>query len=87
MKTKPASMRVVKEKPKKEAQTCGECGCGEWCTNSFDYRGEPFMIYCEHSKYAYSRRRKCGTCFSDTAACECFKAGERPSWRTKGGRV
>ena len=67
--------------------TCGECAKGEWNTDCFNYIGEPFQIYCEHSTYAYSPRRACGTCFDNTPACECFKAGERPSWRTKGGRV
>ena len=64
--------------------TCGECAKGEWNTDCFNYMGEPFQIYCEHSTYAYSPRRACGTCFDNTPACECFKAGERPIWRTKG---
>lgn len=87
MKTKPASMRVQKPKEVAERRTCGECEKGEWNTDCLNYRGEPFQIYCEHSTYAYSPRRACGTCFDNTPACECFKAGERPNWRTKGGRV
>ena len=68
-------------------RTCGECRCGEWCTNNFNYKGEPFMIYCPHSTYVYSRAKGCGTCFDNTAACAKFDEGERPNWRTKGGRV
>ena len=86
IKTKPASMRVKVEKTETKGHTCGECAKGEWNTDCFNYRGEPFQIYCEHSTYAYSPRRACGTCFDNTPACECFKAGERPSWRTKGGK-
>ena len=67
--------------------TCGECAIGEWNTNNFNYKGEPFQIYCEHATYAYSKRSACFTCFDNTDACENFKAGERPGWRTKGGRV
>lgn len=87
MKTKPASMRVRKELEKVENRTCGECKRGEWNTDSFNYRGEPFQIYCEHSTYAYSKKRACGTCFDDTPACECFEAGKRPNWITKGGKA
>lgn len=83
---------MAKRKTKSQANawdghTCGECANGEWNTDCFNYLGEPFEIYCEHSTYAYSPRRACGTCFGNTPACECFKAGERPSWRTKGGMV
>lgn len=68
-------------------RTCGECKCGEWNTDSFNYKGEPFQIYCEHSTYAYSKLRECGTCFDDTPACRLFQEGERANWRTKGGRI
>lgn len=67
--------------------TCGECCRGEWNMNNFNYNGKPFLCYCEHSTYAYSPRRACCTCFDNTPACECFKDGERPNWRKKGGRV
>lgn len=87
MTKKPQSMRIKKETPKVEKRTCGECKCGEWCTDSFNYKGVSFMIYCPYSTYAYSRRRDCGTCFNDTPACTKFEAGDRPNWRTKGGRV
>lgn len=68
-------------------RTCGECKCGEWYTDSFNYKGEPFMIYCPHSTYAYSRSHGCGTCFDNTDACAKFDAGERLNWKTKGGKV
>lgn len=87
MKTKPASMRVAKEKPKTVERICGECRLGEWNADSFNYKGEPFMIYCEHSTYAYSKRRACGTCFGNTRACTKFEEGEKPNWREKGGAV
>lgn len=68
-------------------RTCGECCRGEWCTDSFNYKGEPFMIYCPHSTYAHSRSHGCGTCFDNTVSCAKFDAGERPNWRMKGGMV
>jgi len=63
--------------------TCGECARGEWRTDNLNYRGEPFQIYCEHSTFAYSQRRACGTCLDSTPACECFKIGERLNWKKK----
>ena len=64
-----------------DGHTCGECAKGEWNTDCFNYRGEPFQIYCEHSTYAYSPRRACGTCFDNTPACEHFVQGKRGGWK------
>lgn len=63
-------------------RTCGECAKGEWNTDCFNYRGEPFQIYCEHSTYAYSPRRACGTCFDNTPACSQFKEGGKKNGGT-----
>lgn len=60
-----------------DGYTCGECAHGEWNDVHFDYKGQPFLIYCEHSQYAYSPRRQCATCYSDTAACEHFIEGKK----------
>ena len=78
---------IEKKKHAGSGHVCGECAKGEWNTDSFNYKGEPFQIYCEHSTYAYSPRRACATCLDDTQACKLFKAGARANWKTKGGMV
>lgn len=60
---------------------CSECRNGKWSVNNFNYNGEPFLIYCEYSTYAYNRRMRCGYCYGNTAACKEFIAGEKPDWR------
>ena len=67
--------------------TCGECVNGRYNLANFNYDGKPFMIYCENGERGYSHIEKSNVTYADCAACECFKAGERPNWRTKGGRV
>lgn len=67
--------------------TCGECVNGRYNLANFNYEGKPFMIYCEHGERGYSHVEKSNVTYAYYAACECFKSGERPNWRTKGGRV
>lgn len=67
--------------------TCGECVNGRYNLANFNYDGKPFMIYCENGERGYSHIEKSNVTYADCAACECFKAGDRPNWRTKGGMV
>lgn len=57
--------------------TCGECRHGLWCGAYFDYQGKPFLIYCERSSYAYSKRVQENSCLACTPACKFFEAGEK----------
>ena len=76
MRKKPASMRVAKTKEieKKEIRTCGECALGEWNMENRNYKGEPFIGYCEHAKFGHSKDDR-GVFLDDTPACLFFEAG------------
>lgn len=76
MKIKPDSMRVKVEKTETKGHTRGECRRGCWNEENLNYKREPFMIYCEHSTYAHTKKGE-GVCFYDTPACECFEKGEK----------
>ena len=79
-------MRVQKPQPETKHRTCGECGRGCWNEWNLNYKGNRFYGYCEHATFAKTRDGR-GLFLDNSPACECFKAGERPNWRTKGGRV
>lgn len=76
MRTKPASMRVAKNKEieKKEIRTCCECALGEWNMENRNYKGEPFIGYCEHAKFGHSKDDR-GVFLDNTPACTFFEAG------------
>lgn len=77
MKTKPASMRVIKTQPAPvKGRTCGECAQGCWNMENLNFKGRPFLIYCEHATYA---RNKMGrwVCLDNTPACERFIEGAK----------
>lgn len=59
-----------------DGHTCGECAKGEWNTDCFNYRGKPFLIYCEYSTYARTRDGR-GVCYDNTTACENFIVGKK----------
>ena len=74
--TKPASMRVAKNKEieKKEIRTCGECALGEWNTENRNFKGDPFIGYCEHAKFGHSKDDR-GVFLDNTPACTFFESG------------
>lgn len=77
-KTKKAPKRATIEAPK----TCGECARGEWNMENLNYKGCPFLIYCEHTDYARQPNNGRRVCFDSTPACDKFTPGTK-----KGGRV
>ena len=58
-------------------RTCVECCRGEWNMNNLNYKGKPFMIYCEHGNRGYSHVEKSNVTYEDLAACEHFVQGKR----------
>ena len=68
-------------------RTCRECCRGAWNMSNFNYKGKPFMIYCEHGERGYSHVDKLNVTYEDCAACENFKAGDRTSRKIKGGNI
>lgn len=77
MKKKPESMRVRTPKPETPKQcTCGECALGEWNMENRNFKGEPFIGYCEHAKFGHSKDDR-GVFLDNTLACECFKSGTK----------
>lgn len=70
----------MKQKEIKHAGTgheCRECRKGEWNDHCFNWRGEPFMIYCKHGEKGYSPAKGCNVTYGDTRACSFFDKGER----------
>ena len=63
-------------------RTCGECCRGEWNMNNFNYKGKPFLCYCEHSTHAKTKDGR-GVCYDNTEACRQFKDGSKK----KGGTL
>ncbi|MBO7272443.1 MAG: hypothetical protein J6U89_06170 [Bacteroidaceae bacterium] len=83
MRTKPASMRVVKAKPEKtEGHTCGECAKGCWNEQNLNYKGNYFYGYCEYSCWAKTKDGRC-VFLDNTPACEAFEAGEKQKGAAK----
>lgn len=56
---------------------CRECRQGKWNDHCFNWRGEPFVIYCEHGQKGYSPVNACNVTYIDTCACKFFEAGPR----------
>lgn len=71
MKTKPASMKVKKERQQPKTQTCGVCANPKWDANNRNYLGEPFCGRCKWSRFGRIVNGE-GFVLKNMKACEHF---------------
>lgn len=76
MKKKPEQMRTAKKSAPVKGRTCGECAQGCWNMENLNFKGRPFLIYCEHATYARNKRGR-WVCLDNTPACVKFIEGAK----------